>query len=90
MYVTLDAGKIDTKVASAWPTASKILVPPVETAVRASKLKQECAGKSVELAFRFEIGGNPIANPATTTRTESRMMVLESQPELMTAKPSKK
>jgi hypothetical protein len=85
VYVTLDAGKVDTQVTSAWPTASKILVPPVEKAVRASKLKQDCAGKSVEVAFRFEIGGNPIANPVPVTRTESRMMVLESQPELVTA-----
>jgi hypothetical protein len=87
VYVTLEAGKIDTQVTSAWTAASKILVPAVEKAVRASKLKQECAGKSVQLAFRYEISGNPIANPATTTRTESRMMVLESQPELVTKKP---
>src|SRR5580658_234308 len=53
VYVTLDAGKIDTQVISAWPTASKILVPAVEKAVRASKLKQECAGKSVAVAFRY-------------------------------------
>ena len=91
VYVTLDAGKIDTQVVSAWPAASKILVPAVEKAVRASKLKQECADKSVAVAFRYAIGGNPIANPVTTTRSESRMMVLESQPELVTAaKPAKK
>ncbi len=88
VYVTLEAGKLDTKVASAWPTASKILIPAVEKAVRASKLKPECADKSVEIAFRFDIGGNPIANPTTTTRTESRLMFLESQPELVTKKPS--
>jgi hypothetical protein len=85
------AGKIETQVTSAWPNASKILVPAVEKAVRGSKLKQECAGKSVEVAFRYEIGGSPIANPVTTTRTESRLMFLESQPELVTAaRPSKK
>jgi hypothetical protein len=88
VYVTLDAGKIGTQVTSAWPTAAKILVPAVEKAVHASKIKQECADKSVELAFRFDISGNPIANPATTTRTESRMMVLESQPELVSKRPS--
>jgi hypothetical protein len=85
VYVTLDAGKIDTQVVSAWPAASKILVPAVEKAVRASKLKQECADKSVAVAFRYEIGGNPVANPATTTRTESSLMFLDSQPELVTA-----
>jgi hypothetical protein len=86
VYVALDAGKVDTQVVSAWPNASKILVPAVEKAVRASKLKQDCAGKSVAVAFRYEISGNPIANPATTTRTESSLMFLESQPELKPAK----
>jgi hypothetical protein len=94
VYVTLDvtaqatAGKFDAQVTSAWPAASKLLVPAVEKAVRASKLKQECAGKSVEVAFRYQISGNPVANPATTTRTESRLMFLESQPELVTKKPA--
>lgn len=97
VYVTLDvtpqgtADKLESHVTSAWPTASKLLVPAVEKAVRASKLKQECAGKSVEIAFRYEIGGNPVANPSTTTRTESRLMFLESQPEMVTAaQPSRK
>ena len=97
VFVTIEvtpqatAGKVDTQVISAWATASKILVPAVEKAVRASKLKQECAGKSVAVAFRYEISGNPIANPAVATRTDSRLMFLESQPELVTAaQPSKK
>jgi len=91
VYVTLDSGKLATQVVSAWPAASKILVPAVEKAVRASKLKQECADKSVAVAFRYEIGGNPIANPATVTRTESSLMFLDSQPELApAAKLSKK
>ena len=94
VYVTLEvtpqatAGKVDTQVTSAWPAASKLLAPPVEKAVRASKIKPECAGKSVEVAFRYAISGNPIANPATATRTESRLMFLESQPELVTKKPA--
>jgi hypothetical protein len=96
VYVNLEvtpqgtADKVETKVVSAWPSGPKLLAPPVEKAVRASKLKTECAGKSVEVAFRYEISGNPVANPTTTTRSESRLMFLESKPELATAARSAK
>jgi hypothetical protein len=78
------ADRIQTQVTSAWPAASKLLVPAVEKAVLASKLKAECAGKTVAVAFRYEINGNPIASPGVTTRTEPRVMFIESAPELVT------
>src|SRR5690242_11169919 len=47
--------KIDTQVASAWSQANKLLVPSVEKAVRAAKIKPECAGKTISVVFRYEV-----------------------------------
>lgn len=74
--------KIDTQVASAWGDGPKLLTPAVEKAVRASKFKPECAGKTVAVVFRYELHGEATASPKTTTRTElSNIMFIESQPE---------
>jgi hypothetical protein len=45
--------KIDTEVISAWNEAQKLLAPPVEKAIRAAKVKPECAGQTVHIDFRF-------------------------------------
>jgi hypothetical protein len=76
------ADKIDTQVASSWGDGPKLLTPAVEKAVRASKFKPECAGKTVAVVFRYELHGQATASPKATTRTElSNIMFIESQPE---------
>jgi hypothetical protein len=75
------ADKIDTQVASSWADGSKLLTPPVEKAVRASKFKSECAGKTVAVVFRYELHGGAVASPKATTRTEFNIMFIESAPE---------
>jgi hypothetical protein len=72
--------KIDTQITSAWSTAAKLLTPAVEKAVRASTFKASCAGKTVDVVYRYELHGEAIANPKVATRTESNIMYLESQP----------
>jgi hypothetical protein len=58
----------------------------VEKAVRASKFKPECAGKTVAVVYRYQLHGDAAANPKPTTRTElSNIMFIESQPESMAA-----
>lgn len=80
------ADKIDTQVASAWTDGAKLLTPAVEKAVRASKFKPECAGKTVAVVYRYQLHGDATANPKPTTRTElSNIMFIESQPESMAA-----
>ena len=79
--------KIGSQVTSAWGTASKLLTPAVEKAVRASKFKQECAGKTVDVVYRYELHGEPTANPKVTNRMEPpNIMYIESQPETAAAK----
>jgi hypothetical protein len=79
--------KIGTQITSAWGTASKLLTPAVEKAVRASAFKQECAGKTVDVVYRYELHGDPTANPKVTNRMESpNIMYIESQPETAAAK----
>ncbi len=74
--------KIDTQVASSWADGPKLLTPAVEKAVRASKFKAECAGKTVAVVYRYSLHGDAIAAPKATTRTElSNIMFIESQPE---------
>jgi hypothetical protein len=79
------ADKIETQVASAWADGPKLLVPPVEKAVRASKFKPECAGKTVAVVFRYNLHGEAIAKPDVTVKTESNIMFIDSQPELKAA-----
>jgi hypothetical protein len=83
------AGKVDTKVTSAYTAGSKLLTPPVEAAIHSAKLKADCAGKTVLVVFRYELHGDPTANPQVTTKREPSYLVwIESQP--MTASPARK
>lgn len=72
--------KIDTQITSAWGKATAMLQPAVEKAVRASKFKDSCAGKTVDVVYRYELHGEAIANPKPATRTEANIMYIESQP----------
>jgi hypothetical protein len=72
--------KIDTQITSAWSTATKLLTPAVEKAVRASTFKATCAGKTVDVVYRYELHGEAIAGPKPATRTESNIMYIQSQP----------
>ena len=79
--------KIGTQVTSAWGTASKLLTPAVEKAVRASKFKMDCAGKTVDVVYRYELHGEPTASAKVTNRMEQpNIMYIESQPETAAAK----
>jgi hypothetical protein len=74
-------GKVDTQVVSAWGDGPKLLVPPVEKAVHEAKIKQDCAGKRLAVVFRYELHGQPTANPKVTSRREAPDIVwIESQP----------
>jgi outer membrane biosynthesis protein TonB len=75
------ADKVDTQVASAWGEGQKLLTPAVEKAVRASKFKTQCAGKTVAVVYRYQLLGEATANPKPTTRTELNIMFIESQPQ---------
>ncbi len=75
------ADKVDTQVVSAWGEGPKLLTPPVEKALKASKFKSSCAGKTVSVVFRYELHGEPVSNPKVTTRTDApNIMYIESQP----------
>jgi Gram-negative bacterial TonB protein C-terminal len=74
------AGKIDTQVASAWADGPKLLTAAAEKAVRASKFKAECAGKTVAVVYRYDLHDEAIASPKPATRTESNIMFIDSQP----------
>lgn len=88
VWVTLDvtsqgtADKIQTQVTSAWAAGEKLLAPPVEKAVRASKLKTSCAGKSVAVVYRYDLHGDPVASPNVTTKSDARILYIDSAPEL--------
>jgi hypothetical protein len=75
------ADKIDFDVASSWQNGKMLLTPPVEKALRESKYKTDCAGKTVAVVYRYSLYGEPIAMPKVTTRTEGNIVFLESQPE---------
>lgn len=62
-------GKVDTETASAWAQGSKLLPPAVEKAVRGSKFKSNCAGKTVDLVFRYHIWADG-PNSKVTMKTE--------------------
>jgi hypothetical protein len=92
IHLTAQAGvdKIDTQVTSAWNTAKTLLTPPVEKAVRASKFKTDCAGKTVDVVYRYELHGDPIANPKPTNRMDPpNIMYIESAPAIKTAAAAK-
>jgi Gram-negative bacterial TonB protein C-terminal len=72
---------IETKVVSAWADGAKLLTPPSEAAVHAAKLKADCAGKKVMVVFRYELHGEPTANPKVSSHKEPSYLVwIESQP----------
>jgi len=74
-------GKIDTQVVSAYADATKLLTPPAEAAIHSAKLKPDCSGKKVLVVFRYELHGDPTANPQVTSRKEPSYVVwIESQP----------
>jgi hypothetical protein len=73
--------KFDTQVVSAWNDGAKLLVPPVEKAVRAAKIKSDCYGKTISAVFRYQLWGEAIANPKVTSKTDGpTVMSIESQP----------
>jgi len=74
-------GKLDTQVVSAYADGSKLLTPPAEAAIRSGKLKADCAGKTVLVVFRYQLHGEPVANPEVTNRREPPNIIwIESQP----------
>jgi len=82
---------IDSQVVSAWSQGSKLLTPPVEKAIRASKIKSTCAGKEVAIVYRYQLYGEPTAAPKPTNRKENPNIVwIESQPETKPATSAKK
>ena len=82
------AGKIDNQVVSAYGNGPALLVPPVEKALQATKFKSDCAGKTVSVVFRYQLHGEPVANPQVTSRKEAPTIVwIESQPEKAAAAP---
>jgi hypothetical protein len=75
--------KIDTQVVSAWGDGPKLLVPAVEKAIRAARIKPACFGKSVAVVFRYQLYGEPTATPKVTSKTDApNLMSIESQPAL--------
>jgi len=73
--------KLDSRVVSAWGAAPPLLGPPVEKAVGASKFKTSCGGKTVAVAYTFEISGAATANPKPTRKDSAHVMYIESQPQ---------
>ena len=77
--------KIETQVVSAWADGPKLLAPPVEKAIRAAKIKPDCAGKLVLVVFRYQLYGEAIPNPTVKSTPEPpHMLFIESQPATMT------
>jgi hypothetical protein len=73
--------KIETQVISAWAQAPHLLTAPVENAIRAARIRPECAGKTVTVVFRYQLHGEPVQNPKVTSRTEPPDLIwIESQP----------
>jgi len=77
--------RVDSQVVSAWADGPKMLTPPVEKAIRAAKIKSECAGKEVPVVFRYELHGEATQTPKVTSRTEGNIIYIESQPALTTS-----
>lgn len=83
--------KVETQVVSAWSQGEKLLPPPVEKAIRASKIKPECWGKKVSMVFRYQLHGEATANPKVSSRNEgSNIMYIESQPAASTTEAAAK
>src|SRR5712671_3233779 len=77
--------KIDTQVVSAWGEGSKLLTPPVEKALRAAKIRSECAGKAVSVVFRYQLHGEATENPEVKShREEPNLLWIESEPSSVT------
>ncbi len=73
--------KVETQVVSAWSEAPKLLVPAVEKAIHAARIKPECAGKKVWVVFRYELHGDAVADPKVTSRGDGpNIMWIESSP----------
>jgi hypothetical protein len=84
----LTADKIETKVTTAWADGPKLFAPAVEKILQASKFKAECAGKAVNVVYRYDLQGDAIAAPKSTVKREDRVMYIESAPELVAGKKS--
>ena len=83
--------KVETQVVSAWGQGEKLLTPPVEKAIRAARIKSECAGKKVSVVFRYLLHGEATPNPKVTSKTEApNIMDIESQPATKTEVSSNK
>src|SRR4030095_15828146 len=63
--------KIERQAVSAWSPGEKLLMPPVEKAIRAAKIKSECAGKKVSVVFCYQLHGEATPNPNVTSKTEA-------------------
>jgi hypothetical protein len=48
-----------------------LLAAPVEKAIRAAKIKPDCAGKTVAVVFRYRLYGEATANPKVTSKSEA-------------------
>lgn len=92
VWVTLDVtqqgmpSNIKTEVSTAWANGEKLLTPPVEKVVRDAKFKASCYGKSVAVVYRYQLEGNPVANPKVTTESDPRILYINSPPELAQAR----
>lgn len=96
VWVTVQVGpsgavdKIDSRVVSAWADGPKLLTAPVEKAIRAAAFKPACYGKSVSAVFRYQLSGEPVAQPKATSNSDGpRIMVIRSQPALAATETSK-
>ena len=91
VWVTLDLTaqatptNIKSEISTAWASGEKLLVPPVEKAVRDSKFKSSCAGKSVAVVYRYDLIGDAVANPNVTTKSDERIMYIDSAPAMAAA-----
>ncbi len=91
VWVTLDVtaqgmpDNIHSEISTAWAAGEKLLVPPVEKAVRASTFKSSCFGKSVAVVYRYDLIGDAVAHPDVTTKSDERIMYIDSPPEMAPA-----
>ncbi len=67
--------KIDTQVVSMWPEGAKLLTPAVEQALRASKVKPECAGKTVRAVIRYQYEGENPPDPSEKPDTDGGYLI---------------
>src|SRR5690348_16471326 len=58
--------KITAQVVSAYGNGPKLRTPAAEKALKESKFKTSCAGKTVSVVFRYELHGEPTATPKVT------------------------